>query len=147
MSANNPRFWVGVASREHVLAAVDGGFCQFSHGSAAALARVRPGDSIAYYSPRSQMRGGRVIQAFTAIGIVGDGEVQHVSQSGGFRPSRRPVKYAVALEAPIKPLLASLSFTRDRADWGLALRRGLFSMSSDDLVLISNAMRVREIDE
>ena len=67
-----PRYWIGVASRDHVRKAVEGGFCQFSHGSDAAVRRVQPGDGIVYYSPREQMRGGEAVQAFTAIGMVAE---------------------------------------------------------------------------
>lgn len=139
------RFWIGVASREHVLKAVEGGFCQFSHGSAAAVARVQPGDGIAYYSPRDQMRGGEAVQAFTAIGIVGDGDPEQAIQSGQFRPSRRKVTYANANAAPIKPLLDQLSFTQGRTHWGQAFRRGLLSVDLADFALIAEGMGARDI--
>lgn len=138
-------FWIGVASREHVLKAVEGGFCQFSHGSTAAVERVQPGDGIAYYSPRDQMRGGETVQAFIAIGIVGDGEPEQVAQSERFRPSRRKVAYADANDAPIKPLLGQLSFTKGRAHWGQAFRPGLLSVDMTDFVLIAEAMGARDI--
>ena len=34
------RYWVGVASRDHVLLGVAGGFCQVCHGKQAPLARI-----------------------------------------------------------------------------------------------------------
>ena len=43
------RFWVGVASREHVLAAVRGAFCQLNHGKEAPVRRLQMGDSIVFY--------------------------------------------------------------------------------------------------
>ena len=65
-------YWVGVASREHVLAAVSGGFCQLNHGKQAPLKRMQPGDRLLYYSPREEMRRGEPVQAFTAIGEILD---------------------------------------------------------------------------
>ena len=49
------RYWVGVASREHVLLGVAGGFCQVCHGKQAPLARMKRGDWILYYSPKTGM--------------------------------------------------------------------------------------------
>lgn len=139
------RYWIGVASRDHVRKAVEGGFCQFSHGSAAAVARVKPGDGIAYYSPREQMRGGDPVQAFTAIGIVGDGDPEQGGGEGQFRPTRRKVNYANAEDAPIAPLLGQLSFTRGRTHWGRAFRRGLLPVEAADFTLIAEAMDVAEL--
>lgn len=62
--------WVGVASREHVAAAVEDGFCQLNHGKEALLKRIRPGDRIVYYPPRERMRAGAVVQAFVALGTI-----------------------------------------------------------------------------
>ena len=55
------RFWIGVASLDHVAAGVAGGFCMFAHGKHEAVKRVRPGDWIAYYSPRTGMREGEKV--------------------------------------------------------------------------------------
>lgn len=133
-------FWIGVASREHVLKAVEGGFCQFSHGSAAAVERAQPGGGIAYYSPSDQMRGGDIVQAFTAIGIVGEGGPEQATQSEQFRPSRRKVAYADAKDAPIKPLPASSPSPRDARIGGRRSDVGLLSVDVADFALIAEAM-------
>ena len=62
------RYWIGVASSDHVARGVEGGFCQLCHGKAAPLRRMSAGDWIAYYSPRTAMKGGETVQAFTALG-------------------------------------------------------------------------------
>ncbi len=62
------RYWVGVASRDHVLLGVAGGFCQVCHGKQAPLARMKQGDWILYYSPKTGMNSGEKVQAFTAVG-------------------------------------------------------------------------------
>lgn len=68
-----PRYWIGVASKDHVLKAIGGGFCQLCHGKTNPLKRLTPGDWIAYYSPRTAKDGGEVVQAFTAIGQILEG--------------------------------------------------------------------------
>ena len=139
------RYWIGVASRDHVRKAVEGGFCQFSHGSDADVRRVQPGDGVVYYSPREQMRGGQPVQAFTAIGIVAEGEPERPSGDGGFRPSRRPVNYAKATDAPIRPLLDQLSFTQGKTHWGQTFRRGLLPVEAGDFKLIAKAMDAMDV--
>ena len=60
-------FWVGVASREHVLVAVTAGFCQFNHGKEAPLRRLKPGNRLIYYSPRDKTRDGEFLQALPQL--------------------------------------------------------------------------------
>ena len=69
------RYWVGVASRDHVLLGVAGGFCQVCHGKQAPLARMKRGDWILYYSPKTGMNSGEKVQAFTAVGQIVDDRV------------------------------------------------------------------------
>ncbi len=135
-------YWVGVASREHVLAAVRGGFCQLNHGKEAPLKRMQPGDRLLYYSPRERMRGGERVQAFTAIGAILDRATRQESEVEGFRPFRRDVQYFNACEASIKPLLQHLSFARGTTSWGQVLRRGTFRIERGDYQLIAQAMQV-----
>ena len=137
------RFWIGVASRDHVMRGVAGGFCQLGHGKAAPVKRLARGDWIAYYSPRTALEGGEPVQAFTAIGQIKSGEPYQADMGGGFRPIRRDVDYLTALEAPIRPLLDRLSFTRSSPSWGYAFRRGSFAVSVDDFLVIAEAMGVR----
>ena len=137
-------FWIGVASRDHVMRGVKGGFCQLSHGKASPVRRLKPGDRIVYYSPREQMSEGAPVQAFTAIGEILDGEAYEADTGGGFKPIRRDVRFFKSHDAPIKPLLETLSFTRGRASWGYAFRRGSFRIEADDYRAIAKAMGVKD---
>lgn len=137
-------YWIGVASREHVRPAVAGRFCQLCHGKAAALRRLQPGDGLIYYSPREGMGSGCPVQAFTAIGVVSEDAPGQVDQGHGFQPFRHSVRYLPATEAPIRPLLSKLSFTRGKVSWGYAFRRGLFRIEAEDYRLISEAMGVTD---
>jgi len=47
------RFWVGVASRAHIAIGVAGGFAQANHGKKAPLLRMRAGDGVVFYSPKT----------------------------------------------------------------------------------------------
>ena len=138
------RYWVGVVSRDHVLLAVRGGFCQLNHGKEAPMKRLAPGDRILYYSPRTRMEAGEPLQAFTAIGEVLAGAPYQVEQSERFRPFRRDVRYFDACDAPIRPLLPQLSFTTGKASWGQVMRRGTFRIEADDYQVIAEAMQVTD---
>jgi hypothetical protein len=134
--------WIGVASRDHVLTGVAGGFAQLCHGRQSAISRVQPGDWIAYYSPRSGMGSGEPVQAFTAIGEVQAGDPVQVEMGTGFRPFRRDVRFLACREAPIRPLLERLSFTANRPSWGQLFRRGAFRVPETDFRVIAEAMGV-----
>jgi hypothetical protein len=132
--------WVAVACAAHVRRGHAGGFMQICHGKAAPLRRIRPGDRVVYYSPTEQMGDRAPLQAFTAIGIVRDGEPYVHDMGGGFCPFRRDVTWVAARNAPIRPLLGTLDFTSGDRNWGQKLRFGLFTIGARDLDVIAIAM-------
>ena len=70
------RYWLVVASREHVDRAVAGGFVQACHGKLRPLQRMRAGDGVICYSPRERMdRVSPRVQAFVALGRLGDDRI------------------------------------------------------------------------
>ncbi len=133
-------FWIGVVSREHVRIGVAGGFVQLNHGKKAPLQRLRAGDGLAMYSPRTAYPDGEPLQCFTAIGTVASGEIRQVEMTPDFKPYRIDVRYAECREAPIRPLVESLSFIRSKAHWGAAFRFGLLKVPADDFALVAKAM-------
>jgi hypothetical protein len=137
------RNWIAVASAEHVRIGRSKGFMQVCHGKAAPLRRIEPGDRVAYYSPTQRFKGDDRLQAFTAIGVVAPGVPYQPDTGGGFCPFRRDVVWSEAVEAPIRPLLERLSFSRGNQSWGHRLRFGLFEIPDTDMRLIAEAMGAR----
>jgi hypothetical protein len=135
-------YWIAVASAEHVRLGRAHGFMQVSHGKEAPLKRIKPGDSVVYYSPTTVMGEKDGLQSFTAIGKVREGE-PYRGEMGGFEAYRRDVAWAKAQEAPIRPLLDELAFTAGRSNWGYQLRFGLFAIDADDFRLIAMAMKAK----
>jgi hypothetical protein len=138
-------YWIGVVSRNHVALGVSGGFAQLNHGKAGPLERMRAGDGFAFYSPRTAHPDGPPLQAFTAIGRIRDGTVYQArhgndATEGGFAPFRLGVDYLPAREAPVKPLIESLSFIRSKSHWGAAFRFGFLRVPEDDFARIATAM-------
>jgi hypothetical protein len=131
--------WLGVASRDHVRRGVELGIAQIGQGKRYGLARMRPRDWIVYYSPRAIFGDKEPLQAFTAIGEIVDDEIWQADE-GDFKPWRRRVDYLTgAVDAPVRPLTATLELTR-RPNWGYQLRRGLVELSDEDFVAIRAAM-------
>jgi len=135
------RNWVAVASAEHVRIGRAVGFMQVCHGKAAPLRRIKPGDRVAYYSPTVEFGGKNKFQAFTAIGIVEQGEPYQVELGGGFQPYRRDVCWLPAEEAPIRPILGMLEFSAEKQSWGYPFRFGIFVIGDHDMNVIAAAMR------
>ena len=132
--------WLGVVCRDHVRRGVGLGIAQLGHGKRDGLARLAAGDWLVYYSPRTSLRDGEPLQAFTALGKVADDEIWQAHE-GDFHPWRRRVDYLPdAVETPIKTVRLDLT---DRAGWGATLRRGLVRLTDDDFARIQAAMQAQ----
>src|SRR5712671_1945813 len=138
--ADTRRFWIGVASRDHVNVGVKGGFIQLNHGKRAALRRLKAGDGVIMYSPRTAYPDGEPLQAFTAIGTVVTGEVYQVEVTPDLRPHRVDVQFVPSKEAHIKPLVEHLSVITSKSHWGAAFRFGLTEVPASDFTLIAERM-------
>jgi hypothetical protein len=139
-SVSDRSFWIGVVSRSHVQVGVQGGFMQLSHGKKAPLQRLRAGDGLVMYSPRTSYPDGEVLQSFTAIGVVTSGEVYQVEMTPVFKPYRVDVEFLECREAPIRPLVDKLSFIKSKTHWGAAFRFGQVKIPAADFDLIAEAM-------
>lgn len=142
---DEPRYWIGVASQDHVRAGVEGGFAQLGHGKHSAVRLLRKGDWIAYYSPREHMGEGEPVQAFTAIGrIVSDAPYESDMMMADHKAWRVDVEFNRKAEpALIRPILEDLDLTKDRGSkWGMAFRRSKAEVSRADMERIGRAMGV-----
>src|SRR2546422_2652508 len=113
------RYWIGVVSFSHVKRGVAGGFAQFGHGKAAPLRRMKAGDWLIYYSPKTDMTGGEPLQMFTAIGRVTGESIYRHAMSPDFMPFRRDIQYLKCKPAPIAPLIPKLSFIKNPRRWAI----------------------------
>jgi hypothetical protein len=134
------RFWIGVASREHVHLGIAGGFSQLCHGKAHPLKRMAIGDWLIYYSPKERLEENTPCQKFTAIGKVIGEDVYPYEMFPGFVPYRRNVDFLKSADAPIRPLLSHLAFIKDKNRWGYAFRFGHVEIQREDFEIISMGM-------
>jgi EVE domain len=137
------RCWVNTVSLDHVRRAVEGGFTQADHGARTRLTRLRPGDGLVFYSPRTAFHDGEPLQQFTALGLVAGAEPYQVEMAADFRPWRVAVDFLTSEPTAARPLVGRLSFVTDPGRWGLPFRRGLFEVPRSDFVTIAAAMGVR----
>lgn len=134
------RFWIGVVSQSHVRIGVEEGVAQLCHGKEAALKRMRAGDWLIYYSPRTERNGGEPLQAFTAIGQVSDDLIYPFHMSDTFVPFRRAVRFLPCETVKIAGLLDELSFTSGKRSWGYSFRFGQIKISREDFLIIAAKM-------
>jgi EVE domain len=140
-------YWINTISKDHVQKGVAGGFTQADHGKNTRLKRLSKGDYLVFYSPRTSLKDGEALQAFTATGIIDDDAPYQVEMTPDFHPWRRKVKFLESEEAAIKPLREHLSFIKDKGRWGYPFRVGLLEISKADFELIANAMKVKLVEK
>lgn len=137
-STGGTRFWIAVAAQDHVDAAVAGGYVEVTYRKAGPLERMRPGDGVAWYSPRTRHPDGEVLQAFTALGRIADAPIYH--RPDLHQPFRRAAQWFPVVPAPIRPLLSELAFIRNKASWGAVFRYGFLRVPRDDFARIARAL-------
>jgi predicted RNA-binding protein len=134
-----PRYWIIVASQEHVKLGIAGGFAQAGHGKRSGLARMHAGDRIVYYSPKIAYDKNEPLHAFTAIGEVADEKIVQAEMSPDFKPFRRKVTYHETRVVKIEPLINDLQFIRNKKSWGYAFCFGLLEIGQPDFERIEQA--------
>lgn len=134
------RYFIAVASRDHVLQGVKGKFAQFCHGKEGPAKRPRRGDWVVYYASKERFGEPAPCQRFVAVGQVADDAPTQVEQFGGFCPFRRAMAYKKCAEVPIQPLLLDLTFIKNKQRWGMAFRFGFLEILADDFTRIAKPM-------
>ncbi|TKI72624.1 EVE domain-containing protein [Lysinibacillus mangiferihumi] len=138
----NRKFWVGVVSEEHVRIGEQGGFAQLCHGKYAPLKRMKEGDWLIYYSPKTKYPDGKPLQSFTAIGAVKSGIVYRFEMAQNFIPYRMDIEYQPCQNISLANIKSRLKFIHDNVNIGLLFRRGHFEIEQQDFMTIANAMGV-----
>ncbi|MGL4392377.1 MAG: EVE domain-containing protein [Fusobacteriaceae bacterium] len=135
------KYWIGVASLNHINLGIAGGFAQVCHGKERPLKRMKKDDWIIYYSPKISLEEAEVYRKFTAIGKVLDDEVYQFQMAEDFIPFRRNVRFAENIEhISIYDLLDDLEFIDDKTHYGNKFRFGHFEISEKDFVTIGRRM-------
>jgi predicted RNA-binding protein len=134
------KYWIIVASKDHVKSALEQGIAQTCHGKASPLKKMRKDDYIIYYSGKQTLGRPEVCQEFTGIGKVMDDEIYQLQVSEDFCPSRRNIEFLPSKDVSILPLIPGLNFIHDKKNWGYPFRFGLLEIERHDFDLISSQM-------
>jgi EVE domain len=134
------KYYIAVASKDHIKNGVEGGFMQANHGKSTSLKKLRTGDWIIFYSPKTYFEKEDKCQCFTAIGEIEDEELYEGVMSAGFYPFRRNVKFYESEETSIIPLIEKLDFILDKKKWGFSFRFGFLEISEKDFLFIKSKM-------
>lgn len=138
------KYWVIVASKDHVKTGISQGIAQACHGKSAPLKRMQKGDFVTFYSGKKTMGSIEKCQEFTAIGKVKDNEVYPFQMTPDFCPFRRNIDFIESEDISILPLINDLEFIPNKKSWGYPFRYGFFEISQNDFDLISSKMLNKE---
>lgn len=130
--------WLGVVSAAHVRWGIELGIAQINHGKKAPLARMRPGDTLIYYSPVERHGDKSPLRHFTALGTISNDLIWQADE-GDFRPYRRQVDYLPLRPVPLQQIRDRLHLTA-RPNWGYQLRLGLVRLDEHDTAIIRESM-------
>jgi len=134
------KYWIIVASKDHLQRGVAGGFIQANHGKAAPLKRMHQGDFVIFYSPKVEFEKPEKLQCFTAICELVDKDIYQHNMGGRFVPSRRNVRFLLSKDVSILPLINRLTFIKDKTHWGAPFRFGTLQIPEEDFRLIVSKM-------
>lgn len=140
----NTKYWVIVASKDHVKTGISEGIAQACHGKSAPLKRMNMGDFVIFYSGKQTMGNPDKCQEFTAIGKVKDDEVYPFQMTANFCPFRRNIDFIESKDVSILPLINDLEFILNKKSWGYPFRYGFFEINLNDFCLISSKMLKKE---
>ncbi|HUH79274.1 MAG TPA: EVE domain-containing protein [Methanoregula sp.] len=134
------RYWIIVASKNHVMHGVSLGIVQANHGKRSGISRMHKGDGIVCYSPKASYEGHEPLKSFTALGFITDEEIYQIEESPDFRPFRRRARYVATKDVEAAPLVDKLKFIRNKKAWGYVMRFGLIEIPKEDFDLIARKM-------
>jgi len=134
------KYWIIVASKDHVKNGIAEGIAQACHGKSSPLRRMKKGDGVVYYSGKQILGMPDKCQEFTALGKVTDDEIYHFQVSEDFCPSRRKIEFSQCKDISVLPLINDLDFIQNKKSWGYPFRFGFLEINQHDFDLISSQM-------
>jgi len=128
MIDSKTKYWVIVASKEHVKNGIKGGFAQACHGKATPLRKMSKDDYIIYYSSKEFFTKKDKCQEFTAIGKVKNDNIYQFEMSPSFYPFRLDIEFLKSKDISILPLINDLDFIPNKQKWGYPFRWGILQI-------------------
>jgi hypothetical protein len=134
------KYWVVVASRNHVLRGAELGIFGIGHGKRQPLEQIAPGDKVVFYAPRIEhTKTGKenTFQKFKGCGTVLN-EPIFTEEIAGTCVFRRKIQFEeVTTETSIQELIPQLDFILNKKKWGFPFLRGYIAISQRGYIAIS----------
>ncbi|KAF0978808.1 hypothetical protein FDP41_001878 [Naegleria fowleri] len=147
MKTPSHKYWLIVASKDHIARGIEWGIAQACHGNCDPLSKMKAGDRIVFYSSKLKFEGGNSkanqCHAFTALATVNEEDKPYqVTVSDEFKPWRIKVDFDTDMQdVPVKKLLNELEFITNKKSWGMSFRNGHRSIAREDFLKIESAMK------
>lgn len=139
------KYYINVASKNHCLKGIEGGFIQSCHGKLWPLKKLQPEDKFILYASKIIFGEKASCQEFIAVGsITKDPSYETIinikNQDQIFY--RKDVIFEKNLEATsILLLIENLDFIVNKKNWSYKFLFGFFEISEKDFNLIYNNMK------
>ena len=135
------KYWINTLPKDHVMIGKKEGIVQADQGKPDPLKRLKAGDKILFYSPKTAAVNGSPLKAFTAAAKIIDEKIDRIQLSADFKPFRLAAEFEDCSEVPIEPLIARLQFIHNKKSWGYLFQFGLFEIGENDFFLIYSKMK------
>ena len=136
------KYFIGVATKDHVDLGVREGIMQVCHGKKAQLSRLKKNDIIMYYCTSKVYGKKDKYQSIAACGRVKDDKIYQFEINKDFIPWRRDVEYEQELQpVKVKEILDQLSFIKNKNRWGIYFISGLVEINFQDYEVVIEKMR------
>lgn len=144
---HDTNYWVGVASRNHVVQGATSGMFGIGHGKRQPLEQMAAGDKIVFYAPKidhTKTGKANVFQKFKGFGTVLDEPIFTIDIAGTCAFRRKIQFEGIEQEAPIQPMIEQLDFIPNKAKWGFPFLRGYVAISKKDWELIMHHLAAEQ---
>lgn len=147
LKSSDKKYWLVVASVEHVNQSIKEGYCQLVNGKEVPLRKMKKGDGLIYYSSTISLKNKTAVKAFTAIGFIADDVIYTYDMTNYFYPHRRKVNFLKnSQKVAIEELQLFLQFVDNNLRYSYKFRQGHLEITEFDFKLIAFRMGIRQIE-
>lgn len=138
---NDKKYWIGVASKNHIERGIKLSIFGIGHGKIAPLKRMKSSDMIIFYAPKVDHTASskeNIYQKFVGYGEIPDDEI-FSEEINSICMFRRKVRFLSTNEVSIHDhnLIDQLDFIKNKQKWGFPFMRGYVEINKEDFEKIT----------
>jgi hypothetical protein len=145
LKKSGQKFWLIVASKDHIEKGVSGGFAQACHGKMKPISKPQKGDGVLFYATREKYNENtNRIKRITAVGFFEDEKVDvHEIEDKLFY--KRKVNFEIPIrEINLKDYLKDIGFIENKEKWGMYLRSSMREIPKKDFDFLHSKMKLEK---